>query len=95
MRRSSDTEAKSINHRKQISPTLHPLPLNTGDTSEVTVQRVGPRRFHLSPWPFDARELSFRIPARWIEGTTFTNPADVQAQYSAAETVWIPVEIVA
>ena len=73
---------------------LHPLPLNDGHTSEVTVQRVGPRRFQLAPWPFDTHELSFQIPARWIEGTTFTDPAEIQAQYAAAETFWIPVEIV-
>lgn len=73
---------------------LHPLPLNDGQTSEIHVQRIGPRRFHLDPWPFDSRELSFQIPARWVEGSTFSDPADIQAQYAAAKTFWIPVEIV-
>ena len=63
---------------------LHPLPLNSGRTSEVQVFPVASRRFRLSPWPFAAPELTFHFPARRVEGKTFSAAAELAARFSAA-----------
>ena len=74
---------------------LHPLPTCDGGTQTIDVHRLGPRRFRLDPWPFEARALAFEIPARWVDGELFQDPADLQARYAAAPIVRIPVELVA
>jgi hypothetical protein len=74
---------------------LHPLPTCGGGTQTIDVHRLGPRRFRLDPWPFEARELAFEIPARWVDGEVFQDPVELQSRYAAAEVVRIPVELVA
>ncbi len=63
---------------------LHPLPLNTGDTTEVQVHPVAPRHFRLAPWPFAEPELRFTFPARHVEGKTFPASSHLEAAFHAA-----------
>jgi hypothetical protein len=67
---------------------LHPLPLNDGGASEVDVQSIAPRHFHLRPWPFAREELTFSFPARHVEGQRFAASADLERAFYAA-----PVEM--
>lgn len=64
---------------------LHPLPLNGGDTAEVTVLPVAPREFRLSPWPFAEETLSFTFPARHVRGKIFASSAQLGAAFVAAQ----------
>jgi len=73
---------------------LHPLPTCDGGTQTIDVHRLGPRRFRLDPWPFDALELAFEISARWVDGETFSTAAELQSRYANAPSTQIRVEIV-
>ncbi len=72
---------------------LHPLPLNGGGISEVQVLPVAPRQFRLSPWPFSEPELTFRFPARHVEGKTFTSATELEAAFAASEEKQISVSL--
>ena len=63
---------------------LHPLPLNSGGTTEVQVHPVAPRHFRLAPWPFAEPERSFTFPARHVEGKTFPASSHLEAAFHAA-----------
>ncbi len=63
---------------------LHPLPLNDGTSREVDVIPMGPRLFRLSPWPFAQEELTFKFPARHVEGKTFDSSGALQRAFSSA-----------
>jgi len=63
---------------------LHPLPMNDGTVSEVRVEALGPRHFRLSPWPFEALELSVEFPARHVEGHKFNSSGDLEAAFFTA-----------
>ncbi len=69
---------------------LHPLPLNSGGTSEVQVTPIGPRHFRLAPWPFEAKQLTFSVSARPVSGKTFASSAELESAFSCA-----PVEMLA
>jgi hypothetical protein len=63
---------------------LHPLPLNNGDNSEVLVVPTGPRQFRLAPWPFPEPEMTFKFPARHVEGKIFPSAQALDDAYLAA-----------
>jgi len=63
---------------------LHALPLNDGSSSEVQVTSKGPRHFSLSPWPFEAKELTFSLPARHVDGKTFSSSHKLEEAFLAA-----------
>jgi len=63
---------------------LHPLPLKDGGVAEVKVTPLGVREFRLGPWPFDVAELSFRFPARSVQGKLFADSAELAAAFEAA-----------
>lgn len=73
---------------------LHPLPLNGGGTSEVRVEPLAPRRFRLTPWPFDAESLQFAFPARHVEGKLFSSSAALKAAYDIAPVQRLDVVLV-
>jgi hypothetical protein len=72
---------------------LHPLPLNDGTIDEVKVFPVAPRHFRLSPWPFAQSELTFRFPARHVEGHVFGSSIELDEGYSAAEEMQLSVTL--
>ena len=72
---------------------LHPLPLNSGSSSEVQVTPIGPRHFRLTPWPFEAKQLTFRIPGRPVPGKTFASSAELEAAFNAAPVEMITVSL--
>lgn len=72
---------------------LHPLPLNNGDSSEVLVAPIGPRRFRLAPWPFDEPEIAFTLPARHVEGKTFAASQMLEQAFLAAPVEYLSVEL--
>ena len=63
---------------------LHSLPLRNGGHSPVKVRASAPRHFVLDPYPFAEPSLSFRFPARHVEGKLFPSAAELQHQFSAA-----------
>ena len=59
---------------------LHPLPTVEG-ASEVHVLPIGPRSFRLEPYPFDEPQLTFRVPARHVEGELFDSSETLASAY--------------
>jgi hypothetical protein len=74
---------------------LHPLPLCDGTTTEVKVRPLAPRHFQLDPWPFNAPELTFRFPARHVQGALFATSAELEAAFAAAVEVELDVRLTA
>jgi hypothetical protein len=68
----------------QPANLLHSLPLNDGTSSEVNVFPIGPRQFRLSPWPFAQDELTFKFPARHVEGKTFDSSDELERAFGSA-----------
>jgi hypothetical protein len=63
---------------------LHPLPQRNGEYARVQVRSAASRDFVLDPYPFNEPSLTFRFPARHVEGKTFATAADLQKQFDAA-----------
>jgi hypothetical protein len=63
---------------------LHPLPLNDGGVAEVRVLPVAERHFRLDPWPFEPAQMTFRFPARHVEGHRFATHEDIETAFAAA-----------
>ncbi len=60
-------------------------PLATVDgTREVSVERVGERKFRLTPYPFEAEEIVFRLKARFVAGERFASSEELRAGFAAA-----------
>lgn len=72
---------------------LHPLPLNSGGTSEVQITSIGPRHFRVAPWPFEAKQLTFSIPARPVSGKTFASSAELEAAFTCAPVEMLVVSL--
>jgi Protein of unknown function (DUF3891) len=77
----------------QSAHLLHPLPLKDGSTAEVKVSPVAPRHFRLSPWPFTESELTFRFPAKHVEGRVFGASAELEELYSASGEMQLSVTL--
>jgi hypothetical protein len=78
---------------RQPAHLLHPLPLRGGGQSRVHVRSAGPRHFVLEPYPFAEPVLSFRFPARHVEGKTFSSSADLQREFDAAPVAMLSVRV--
>jgi Protein of unknown function (DUF3891) len=63
---------------------LHPLALNGGGASEVSVIPIAARCSRLEPWPFPEREMHFAFPARHVAGRLFADSASLEAAFHAA-----------
>jgi hypothetical protein len=72
---------------------LHPLPLCDGEATKVRVLPMGPRHFRLEPWPFAEAEMSFRFPARHVEGEIFSSSAELEMAYVAAASETLTVRL--
>jgi hypothetical protein len=78
---------------RQTAHLLHPLPLRDGRQSRVEVRSAGPRHFALEPYPFAEPILSFRFPARHVEGRTFSSSTDLQRKFDAAPIAMLSVTV--
>jgi Protein of unknown function (DUF3891) len=76
------------------SHLLHPLPLNDGSHSRVQVQPLGPREFQLSPWPFGEEEVSFRFPARHLQGKEFASSSALETAFKGAPVEQLSARLV-
>jgi hypothetical protein len=66
---------------------LHPLPTRGGAHTPIQVHPAGSRHFVLNPYPFAERSLTFKFPARHVEGKFFSSSAELQNVFNA-----VPVE---
>ena len=69
---------------RQPASLLHPLPTISGAHREVVVESLDRRHFRLTPYPFTEPELSFKLPARHVEGKHFESSAALQERFNAA-----------
>jgi len=74
---------------------LHPLPLRDGGYTEVQVHPVAPRHFKLDPYPFAEPSLSFRFPARHVEGKQFSSATELQERFRNAPVEALSVTVTA
>jgi hypothetical protein len=74
---------------------LHPLPLNSGATSEVQVTPIAPRHFRLAPWPFEETKLTFDFPARHVEEKVFASSQNLESAFKAATVKALTVTLTA
>jgi hypothetical protein len=78
---------------RQPAHLLHPLPLRNGGYTTVQVRAAGQRHFVLDPYPFAEPSLSFKFPARSVEGKLFTTSAELQQGFNAAPAEMLEVTI--
>jgi hypothetical protein len=78
----------------QPATLLHPLPTRSGSAT-VAVEPLGPRRFRLTPYPFDSPALTFHISARHVEGHIFESSIALAEQFQAAPVESLEVTLVA
>jgi hypothetical protein len=74
---------------------LHRFALHDGSESEVQVQRIGERSFRLSPYPFDAPHIIFKLRARFVPQLTFAAAEELQELFHAAKVEEIEVLVTA
>jgi hypothetical protein len=72
---------------------LHPLPTTDGGASTIAVTASAPRRFHLSPYPFDEANLTFEVPARHVEGHIFVSAEELQRKFAAAKVQGLTISV--
>jgi hypothetical protein len=72
---------------------LWPLCLTDGGAREVRVERVGERRFRLSPYPFAEPERVFSLRARFVAGKTFASNAVLRVGFSGAKVETLVVSV--
>ncbi len=78
----------------QPANLLHALP-TTAEPQEIAVERIGARRFRLTPYPFSEPELTFTLPARHVAAKTFASSEELQQLYARALTKQLTVTITA
>jgi hypothetical protein len=78
---------------RQPSHLLHPLPLRGGEYTQVHVRSVGTRHFQLDPYPLREPSVSFRFPARHVEGAVFSSSAQFQEKFAAAPVEMLTVTV--
>jgi hypothetical protein len=75
------------------SDLLHPLPLVDGSESRVSVTPLGNRTFRLEPYPMAASPLVFDLPARHVEGKTFSRAEELGQKLQQAEPVTLQITV--
>jgi hypothetical protein len=78
---------------RQPSHLLHPLPLRGGKYTHVQVRSTGTRHFLLDPYPLSEPSVSFRFPARHVEGAVFSSSAQLQEKFAAAPVSMLTVTV--
>jgi hypothetical protein len=74
---------------------LWPLAMTDGGASEVRVERVGERRFRLSPYPFAEPEMNFTLRARFVPGSVFAANEELREAFVAARVEELVVSVTA
>lgn len=77
----------------QPATLLHPLPTMDGGATPVAVSAIAPRHFRLEPYPFDAADLTFEVPARHVVGHAFSSSAQLSERFSAAKIEGLTVTV--
>jgi hypothetical protein len=72
---------------------LHPLLQNDGSYQMVEVESMGERSFKLAPYPFTKSPLTFSVPARHVEGKTFSSAAELSKLFAAAPVVQLQIRV--
>lgn len=80
---------------RQLSSLLHPLPLVNGGQHEISVESIGERQFRLTPYPFSELDLTFKLPARHVQGSHFDSAMSLQDSFYAAEVEELVITITA
>lgn len=80
----------------QPRPLRHTHPDATGARRTITCTPVdaGNGVYRLDPWPFDAPELSFTVPARQIPSASCADLASFRAACAAAPVESLPIRLV-
>jgi hypothetical protein len=78
----------------QPATLLHPLPTTTGH-APIDVTPIAPRSFRLTPYPLDAPLLTFELPARHVEGHTFSTAQHIQSSFDQAPVQQLTITITA
>lgn len=72
---------------------LHPLATRTGPPQTVAVASTTARNFQLTPYPLNTPNLTVQLPARHLDGRTFSTPAELQQRYQAAQLQHLTVTL--
>jgi hypothetical protein len=78
---------------RQPAHLLHPLPLRDGGHIPVQVRVIASRHFVLDPYPFAETSLTFRFPARHVQGKIFSSPIELQNAFNAAAVETLSVTV--
>lgn len=71
----------------------HALPTRDGNHVPIQVRAIGSRHFVLDPYPFAELSLSFRFPARHVQGKCFSSADDLQEAFKAAPVEMLSVTV--
>jgi hypothetical protein len=63
---------------------IHPMPTIGGVSVLVEVFPIAARHFRLKPYPLDEPMLTFAVPARHVEGSTFASSAEFAELFHSA-----------
>ena len=72
---------------------LHALPTREGEHAHIQARSIGTRKFVLSPYPFPEPSLTFRFPARHVEGKFFDSAKELQDAFEAAPVEMLSVTV--
>ncbi|MBZ5659941.1 MAG: DUF3891 family protein [Acidobacteriia bacterium] len=78
---------------RQPATLLHLLPTRDGGHVPVQVRAAGPRHFVLDPYPYAEPSLTFRFPARHVQGKTFSDAAELQSAFQQAPIETLSVTV--
>jgi Protein of unknown function (DUF3891) len=78
---------------RQPAHLLHPLPKRDGSHATVQVHATASRHFVLDPYPFAEPSLTFRFPARHVQGKTFSSTSELQQRFHAAKVGVLSVTV--
>jgi Protein of unknown function (DUF3891) len=78
---------------RQPAHLLHPLPKRDGSQATVQVHATASRHFVLDPYPFAEPSLTFRFPARYVQGKTLTSTTELQQRFHAAKVEILSVTV--
>lgn len=78
----------------QPRPLRHTHPDATGALRAIACTPLGDSVFRIDPWPFDAPELTFAVPARRVPAAACADLAAYRAACAAAPEETLPVRLV-
>ena len=79
----------------QPRPVRHTHLDSAGVRRTIACTPLGGSAFRLDPWPFDATELTFAVPARRVSSAACSDLAAFRAAYAAAPVESLAIRLVA